>query len=601
MIAFFSKYLGDGDVDVSNDILGRNFRTILSLGKPLILYSGIVNMMTFATSLYSMQIFDRVLGSQSKDTLLYLTLAVGLAVGLSTTMDVVRQQTAARAASWFSLRMGPALLARSIDMRTSAGENRQEALRELGRLKTFLSSPTLFNLLDMVWVPFYVAIVFLLHPVFGVICGIGALILLFLTWYLETSTRQDIGANQRLTQSNQQFAECLVRNSEVITAMGMADNTVARWTASFEQENAAADATQEFQSRIIGVTRFVRTLIQMSIMGFGALLVLDLQLTGGSLIAASILSGRLLAPIDASMTYWKQFVLARAGFQRLGKFSRLPSPRKGDMELPAPSGRLTVEGLTFVPQGGPAILRGVSFGIEAGTMLAIIGPSASGKTTLARTLVGVNRPTSGHVRLDGADTFDWKRTDFGRYVGYLPQDVELLPGTIRDNIARFDPSATDASVVAAAKLADCHDLILQLNGGYDCMLTEGGHELSGGQRQRIGLARALYGTPCFVVLDEPNASLDAKGDVALQATLGRLKEARITTVVVSHRSNMLQLSDRLLVMRDGRIANFGLSAAVMRELTGEKPPASAPGRSQTPRARMVSPEQSIPVPGGVAE
>ena len=599
MIAFLRKLVGNAPA--ANDALGANLGPVLALARPLLIFSGVVNVMTLAVSLYTMQIYDRVLSSQSKDTLFYLTLAVIMAVALSSLMEAMRQQTASRAATWFSLRLGPVLLDRSLDPRGMAAESRLEALRELSRVKSFVGSPTLFNLLDMLWVPLYVVVVFMLNPWFGLICALGAGILLFLTWYVESSTRQAISAAQQQATANQQFAECLIRNSEAITAMGMADHTVARWSTGFGKEAAANEATQEFTSRILALTKFVRTGIQVALLGTGALLVLDLQLTGGALIAASIISARLLAPIEASMTYWKQFVLARDGLQRLAKFSRQPALRGGDMELPAPSGALAVEGLTFVPAGGPPILRGVSFGIEPGTMLAIIGPSASGKTTLARTLVGVNKPSAGNVRLDGADTFDWKRADFGRYVGYLPQDVELLPGTIRDNIARFRPDATDAEVVAAAKLADCHDMILQLSGGYDCTLTDGGYQLSGGQRQRIGLARALYGSPCFVVLDEPNASLDAKGDTALAAALVRLKKARITTVVVSHRSNMLQLADKLLVMREGRVANFGPAAAVMRILTGEQQPLAQPAPASQPRARMVPPQQPLPVSGGAAK
>lgn len=583
-----------------SDSFAESFRPVLVLVRPLLAFSGVVNIMTLAVSLYTMQIYDRVLSSQSKDTLFYLTLAVLMATALSALMDAIRQQTAARAASWFASRLGPQLLTRALDPGPGSTEGGQEPLRELSRLKSFLASPTLFNLFDILWVPLYVVVVFALHPVFGAICAFGAGALLFLTWYVEMATRNDINANQQLATANQRFVESVIRNNEAITAMGMAQNVVACWATGFTTEAQASDKTQAFTSRIIALTKFVRMTIQIALLGVGALLVLDLQITGGALIAGSILSARLLAPIEASMTYWKQFVLARSGFVRLSKYCRQPPTRLGDMELPAPSGTLQVESLTFVPPGAPAaVLRGVSFGIAQGTMLAVVGPSASGKTTLARLLVGVSRPSAGHVRLDGADTFDWKRSDFGRYVGYLPQDVELLPGSVRNNIARFDPNASDADVVAAAKLSDCHELILQLSGGYDCMLTDGGHQLSGGQRQRIGLARALFGMPLLVVLDEPNASLDARGDAALAATLARLKEARITAVVVSHRNNMLQLADKLLVLSEGRVTNFGDRDQVIDQLTGERK-ASGPTASY-PRARMVRPSAPRAVNGGHPE
>jgi ATP-binding cassette subfamily C protein/ATP-binding cassette subfamily C exporter for protease/lipase len=307
------------------------------------------------------------------------------------------------------------------------------------------------------------------------------------------------------------------------------------------------------------------------LLGVGALLVLHQQLTGGAMIAGSILIARLLAPIEAAMSYWKQFVLARESLQRLSRFCDLPPARISQMEYPKPTGQMSIEALTYAAPGMKgAILRNVSFQIAAGTSLAIVGPSASGKTTLSRLLVGVLKPTSGHVRLDGADTFEWMRSDFGQNVGYLPQDVELLSGTIRQNIARFRPDAQDADVIAAAKLADCHDMILQIDGGYDCVLTDGGHQLSGGQRQRIGLARALFGLPPLVVLDEPNASLDARGDAALLATIKKLKGLNMTTIIVSHRSNLLELSDKILLMMGGQVAKFGDARTVVEQMAGNR-------------------------------
>jgi ATP-binding cassette subfamily C protein/ATP-binding cassette subfamily C exporter for protease/lipase len=258
------------------------------------------------------------------------------------------------------------------------------------------------------------------------------------------------------------------------------------------------------------------------------------------------------------------------------------------MSLPKPTGAMAVERLSYAAPGMKgAILKNVSFAIDAGTALAIVGPSASGKTTLSRLLVGVLKPSAGHVRLDGADTFDWMRSDFGPNVGYLPQDVELLPGSIRQNIARFRPGASDADVIAAAKLADCHDMILQLDGGYDCVLTDGGHQLSGGQRQRVGLARALFGMPPLVVLDEPNASLDARGDAALLGTIKKLKAMNVTTIIVSHRSNLLELADKILLMIDGQAAKFGDARTVVEEMAGKRrviQPGGAPGGPKAPPA-----------------
>ena len=576
---------------------GKQASSIVSLLKPhkeiaikLVLFSGVINLMALAVSLYMMQVYDRVLGSQSKDTLYFLTLAVMLAIALSACLEAVRQQVANRMGTWFAQTLSPTLLARSLEQRLTMPNTRLEALRELNQIKNFVSTPTLFNVVDMLWVPMYLVVVFMLHPLFGAIAAIGAAALFALTYFNERSTRAAIRASQSQQSANMQYAESLVRNSEVIDAMGMSQQTVAHWSVGLIEETRAVDETQQTSIKFVAVTKFVRNTIQVLLLGTGALLILDLELTGGAMIAGSIIVARLLAPIEASMSYWKQLVLARHAFQRLSQFCDIPRPRPSEMTLPKPSGAISVSQLTYVPPGLKSpILRGVDFQIAPGTMLAIVGPSASGKTTLSRMIVGVLKPTNGHVRLDGADTFDWMRSDFGRYVGYLPQDIELIPGTVRQNIARFRNDATDEDVATAAKLADCHEMILQLENGYDCLLGDQALQLSGGQRQRIGLARALFGMPQLVVLDEPNSSLDAKGDAALMATLAKLKSLKVTTLVVSHRANLLRLADKILVMMDGRVSTFGNAADVIAELGGEK----SSGPSKQIR-RSEAPQKSAP-------
>lgn len=548
----------------------------------LILFSMISNLAALAMSLYMMQIYDRVLTSQSRDTLFFLTVAIILTMTLGGILEGIRQKVANRVGTWMAQKLAPSLLVRSLEQRLTSSNTRLEALRELAQVKNFISTPTVFSVIDMLWVPLYLVVIFLLHPVFGVISTIGAALLLGLTFYNERGTRGAIKETQALTAKNMQYAECLVRNSEVIDAMGMSKNTVTHWANRYFEETEAVDKTQIFSSNILAITKFVRNVVQVALLGFGAMLVLNQQLTGGGMIAGSIIAARLLAPIEASMSYWKQFVIARHSYQKLLQFLDIPAARPSGMALPVPTGKLSVEGLTYAVAGMKSpILKNVSFEIEAGTSLAIVGPSASGKTTLSRLLVGVLKPNVGHVRLDGADTFEWMREDFGPNVGYLPQDIELLPGTIRQNIARFNPDASDADVIAAAKLADCHDMILQLEAGYDCMLTEGGHQLSGGQRQRIGLARALFGLPKLIVLDEPNSSLDSRGDAALAATLHKLKALGITNITVSHRANLLKLADKILMMIDGKVANFGPAETILGQLTGDK----GAGQNGEPRLR----------------
>lgn len=567
------------------NLLTDSLRLQRGIAVRLVLFSAITNMAALAMSLYMMQLFDRVLTSQSKDTLYFLALAIVMVIGLAAVLDGIRQQVANRVGTWLAQRLAPSLLIRSLEQRLIAPNTRLEALRELAQVKNFISTPTIFSVVDMLWVPLYLLIVFLLHPLFGLISAVGAATLFGLTWYNERMTRDAIKETQALAASNMQYAESLVRNSEVIDAMGMAKDTVAHWRERYVAETELVDRTQFQSSKILAWMKFIRNLVQVLLLGVGALLVLDQQLTGGGMIAGSILIARLLAPIEAAMSYWKQFVVARESLRRLARFCDLPPARPSGMEMPKPVGSLSVEGLTYAAPGMKgAILRNVTFKIDPGTSLAIVGPSASGKTTLSRLLVGVLKPSAGHVRLDGADTFDWMRSDFGPNVGYLPQDVELLPGTIRQNIARFRPDVRDADIIAAAKLADCHDMILHLDDGYDCMLTEGGHQLSGGQRQRVGLARALFGLPPLVVLDEPNASLDARGDAALLATIKKLKALNMTTIIVSHRSNLLELADKMLLMMNGQVAKFGDARAVVEEMSGKRraiqpQPGGAPGDS----------------------
>lgn len=573
------------------NLLKSLLRPHKGLALKLIFFSMITNMAALAMSLYMMQLFDRVLSSRSKDTLLFLSIAIVLAIILAGALEAVRQNVANRVGTWIAQNIGPTLLIRSLEHRLASPGSRLEALRELAQVKNFLASPTLFSVVDMLWVPLYLLVIFLLHPLFGIICAVGAAALFGLTWYNERTTRTGIGEAQAQAAQNMQYAECLIRNAEVIDAMGMARQTVAHWADRHRREADAVDQTQNFSSNVLALTKFVRNAVQVALLGIGTLLVLDHQLTGGAMIAGSIIAARLLAPIEASMSYWKQFVIARHSFKKLVQFFDLPRPRTSEMTLPQPEGHVSVEALTYmVPGVKGAILRGVSFAVEAGTTLAIVGPSASGKTTMSRMLVGVLKPTSGHVRLDSADTFEWLRSDFGQHVGYLPQDIELLPGTIRQNIARFLPDASDTAIIAAAKLADCHDMILQLDGGYDCVLTEGGQQLSGGQRQRIGLARALYGAPRLIVLDEPNSSLDARGDAALSATIMRLKAMKVTTIIVSHRANLLQLADKIAMMMEGRIVKFGDAAQVVESMSGRKlsSPAAATPRAATTAAAAAA-------------
>lgn len=578
---------GGDRLDAPEGALSALVRPHWPLARRLLLFSGLINLLTLTVSIFTMQVYDRVLTSQSRDTLLFLTIATLVAIGLSAILEGVRQQVANGFATWFARTLGPSLLLRSLEHRLMLPNVRLEALRELMAVKNFIATPVLFNLVDMLWVPVYLAFIFLLHPLFGVIATIGAGLLLGLALLNEWATRARIRDGQAQTSANLAFAESLVRNSEAIDAMGMAHDTVACWAERQAYELEHARATNSISVRVLAIAKFVRYLIQVALLAVGALLVLDLELTGGAMIAGTIIVARLLAPIDGSIGYWRQFVMARQALKRIDQFCNLPPIRTSDVQLPVPEGDISVEGVTyFAPGLANPILRGVTFKIGAGEMLAIIGPSASGKTTLSRLLVGILRPSQGHVRLDGADVFDWCRSDFGPNVGYLPQDVELLPGSIRQNISRFSPLASDEDVIAAAQLADCHQMILAFDKGYDLVLGDGGLQISGGQRQRVGLARALYGRPRLVVLDEPNASLDTRGDAALVSAIRELKARGITTIIVSHRSNLLQMADKILVLQEGRVTNFGDAERVLADLANGAA-ARAPGQRRVTKGEVL--------------
>jgi ATP-binding cassette subfamily C protein/ATP-binding cassette subfamily C exporter for protease/lipase len=569
--------------------LGMMMGALRPVFRRILVFSALINLLTLSVSLYLMQVYDRVLTSQSKDTLYFLTLAVFLAILLSAFLEGVRLFVASRCGTWLATTLGPSLLMRSLEQRLTTSVLRLEAIRELGALKNFMSTSSVFNIVDMVWIPFYMLVVFFLHPLLGTLALVGAGILFALAWLNDVLTRPIFSAAQSLSNSNVQRGEGLVRNSEVIDAMGMAQDAVSEWSQGYIREMAGMNKGQEKAALILAASKFVRYMLQVLLLCIGCLLVLDLQATPGTMIAASILVGRLLAPIESSISQWRQFVLARHSYKRLKQFYSLPLPRTSTVSLPDPIGAITVAGLTYVPPGLPTpILRNVNFELEPGESLAIIGPSASGKTTLARLIMGILKPSAGSVRLDSAETFEWKRHEFGKHVGYLPQDIELFPGTIFSNIARFQ-NASSEKVVDAAQLAGCHDLILHLPGGYEMGIGEGAHRLSGGQRQRIGLARALLGRPRLVVLDEPNSNLDNTGENALIDTMRRLKEIGSTVIVVAHRTTLLRSVDKILVLQNGRVTNFGPAGKVLQDLNvltnpnpqAEKPAQQMPGGPTT--------------------
>ena len=564
-------------------------------------FSLVINILMLTSSLYMMQVFDRVLASGSIGTLLFLTLAAALALALMAALDFIRSLILSGLGEWINRRLGAVTLERSLESVLAGRNDRSDALRDLDTLRSFFSGGVTF-LFDAPWVPVYIAVIYLLHPVLGHTAVAAAVILFALALANSALTGKPLAAAGNAGRRAMRTADAALRNAEAVEAMDLMPGILRRWERdqSDMMENQASVARTG--ALLLDMTKFLRQMVQIAILALGAWLVVKHELTGGAMIAGSIILSRALQPVEQAISGWKQVSNARAAKKRLHEFLNRPERRPAGLPLPPPAGRLVVDNLFFKHANSQKpVLKGVSFDARPGEAVAVIGPSAAGKSTLARLLVGLHPPSSGTVRLDGAEIFNWHREDIGRYLGYLPQDVELFSGTVAENIARL--RTPDASaVVAAAQLADCHDMILRLPGGYDTEIGDGGAMLSGGQRQRIGLARALYGGPKLVILDEPNASLDIEGDDALNQAIAALKGQGAAVVVIGHRPSTLSQVERILVLRDGRAAMFGPRSDVIEALKRQRvqpiapqprpsPQPAPPGSPQTPPPmRIVSSE-----------
>jgi PrtD family type I secretion system ABC transporter len=535
------------------------------------LFSFFLNLLMLVSPFYMLQVYDRVLTSHSKDTLYVLSiLAVGL-LAISAMLELVRGRILVRLGARLDRHVTHDLFAALIEDRIATQRNAaSQPIRDLESVRSFLTGPGLLAFFDAPWVPLFLGLIFLFHPLLGVVALIGAAILFILAILSELTTRAPW---QRATSESMQahrFAETSVRNADVIWALGMLGDLRRRWQEKHLSALAYTGKATDRLGTFSAIAKFVRPLLQIGVLGFGAYLVIEEAISPGVMIAASIVMGRALAPVEASITHWRSFISARSAYSRLSKLLGDYDINRQRMQLPAPRGRVSVEGMTLVPPSAakPALIN-VSFQLAPGELLGIVGPSAAGKSTLARALMGIWAPKMGNVRLDGADMAEWDRKDLGRHLGYLPQDVELFDGTVAENIARFEELVPDA-VNRAAQIANAHEMILRLPEGYDTQIGEGGSVLSGGQRQRIGLARAIYNMPCLVVLDEPNANLDAEGEEALRVTLKRLKELKRTVIIISHKRSTLADMDKLLVLDGGRVKIFGPRVDVLKQLASQQ-------------------------------
>ncbi|ESY71299.1 type I secretion system permease/ATPase [Mesorhizobium sp. M0051] len=559
--------------------------------RPLVWFSGGINVLMLTGAFYMLQVYHRVLGSHSVETLVMLSLMAAMALATLAGLEVVRGRLLAKVGSWMNARLGPVLLTASVEYAASApGQINARPLRDLDQVRNFLTSPSIFPILDAPWAPIFFAAIFFMHPWLGWLALCGGLVLFALALLNEYISRKPLTEAASAQSRAYTQAEAAIRNAEVVQAMGMLKPLLEGWKAHQDEANKGQVLAANRGGVIAAIARCHRLALQMAILGLGAYLVLRNEASPGIMISASILMGRALAPVEQAIATWKATVGARAAYRRLTAVAGQRQEATPVLPLPRPKGRFEADNLVLARQGGEPILKGVSFQLKPGEAMALIGPSGAGKTSLARILAGAWRPTGGRALLDGMSIVEWAAEDRGRHVGYLPQDIELFAGTVSENIARFaslNPAVFN-NVVKAAQLAGVHELIKGLPKGYATEIGEGGAALSGGQRQRIGLARALYGDPAFLILDEPNSNLDHEGEQALATVIGGLKAAGTTLILISHRPSILEKVDKVLVLSHGAQDLFGPRDAVFSELANRaRKVTQMPKAAQLPTLEVV--------------
>lgn len=560
------------------------------------LFSGVINILMLSGSIYMLEVYDRVLPSRSLPTLLGLSVLLVILYGGQGLLDFIRGRILVRIGGALDESLGPRIYASVLRLPLKIGHagDGNQPLRDLDNVRGFLSGAGPTALFDLPWIPLYLIVIFAFHMVLGAVALLGATVLVLLTIVAGRLTREPVRSATRIGAARNGLADAGYRNAEVIAAMGMEGALAEKW----QDANLDYLAEQRRVSDIAGgfgaMSKVLRMLLQSAMLGIGAWLVIEQQATAGIMITASILSGRALAPVDLAIGNWKGFVSARQGWQRLNKILMLLPAEAERMPLPQPNAHVTMLNVSVAAPGTQRLLvQEASFGLEAGHAVGIIGSSGSGKSSLVRALAGVWQPVVGRVKLDGADLDQWSPQDRGRFIGYLPQDVELFAGTVAENIARFEPDADPASIIAAANAAGAHDLIVGFRDGYETQIGELGEAVSAGQRQRIALARALYRDPFLVVLDEPNSNLDAEGEKALLQAIMGVRERGGIVVLVAHRPSALATVDFILAMNQGRVQAFGLKDDVLAKLF----PRPQPTVVAVPRLRLATEE---PTPGAVA-
>ena len=555
-------------------------------------FAVVSGLLVLVPTVYMLEVYDRVVNSRSHTTLLMLTLLVLLAYAVMEVLEWAKSETMREAGKRLDQRMSSRVFQAIYESNLRrVGPPSAQPMTDFRVLRDFLHSPVVGAVMESPVALVFMVILFAIDPLIGWAALAGALVQVVLAYLNERGTNPPLMAANRSAIAAQQYADSTLRNAEVIESMGMLHNIHRRWLDRqqdfLQQQALASDQAGLFQS----ASKFVQTTLASALLGLGAWLVLNNEMPGGGgmMIVGSVLGGRMIAPLVQVIGQWRSVVAARDAWGRLDQLLGQLPVKPAAMPLPAPKGRLLVENLfAAAPGNGPSILKGVAFALQPGEVLAVVGPSASGKTTLARLLVGLWPAAAGKVRLDGADVFSWDKAELGPHLGYLPQGVELLEGTLAENIARFG-EVSQAKVEAATKAVGLHEFILSLPQGYDSPVGRDGAMLSGGQRQRVALARAIYGDPVLVVLDEPNSSLDEVGDAALAQAIGNLKARGTTFVVMTHRTSVLAVADKMLVLRDGTQQAFGPRDDVLKALNQAAQQARAPQQPGAAQQAALSP------------
>ncbi|KGA33006.1 peptidase [Pectobacterium brasiliense] len=572
--------------------LANKERSLLSILRPfrrsfwsIGIFSAIVNLLMLSPSIYMLQVYDRVLASGNGTTLLMLTLLIaGLGIFMAA-LEWVRSLVVVRLGTRIDLQLNQQVFNAAFERNLEAGEAKAgQALNDLTLLRQFITGNSLFAFFDIPWFPFFLLVLFLIHPVLGFLALGGTVVLVLLAWlnqYLTTSPLEE--ANHEALQATH-LADTQLRNAEVIESMGMLPNLRRRWLGQHYRFITLQNLASERAAVVGAASKHARIFLQSLMLGVGAMLAIKGEITPGMMIAGSILVGRVLSPIDQLIGIWKPLSSARQAWYRLSRIMTAYPPKAEAMALPAPVGQLSVENVLLQTPQGASRLQDIHFSLQAGETLAILGASGSGKSTLARLLVATQTPTRGKVRLDGADLSQVDKTAFGPAMGYLPQDVQLFKGTLAENISRFGEHDAE-KIVAAAKLAGVHEMILSQPQGYDTPLGADGNGLSGGQRQRIALARAVYGDPCLLVLDEPNSSLDNEGEMALAQAISHLQKRGATVILITHRPALTTLAHKILVLNQGKQQRFGPARDILNELQ----PRRAANQAQMTPAAAVRP------------